>query len=52
MQREGERAWERNGADKTGPLGSGRERGERAHRQNRLTGGRRLSARVRPAWAN
>jgi hypothetical protein len=36
----------RNDADRTGPPGSGRERGERARERNRLTGGVRLSARA------
>jgi hypothetical protein len=59
-QRESGRACERNGADKTSPLGSGRERWERARWQDRTTGGVRLSARAgartlawaRPTWAN
>jgi hypothetical protein len=59
-QRESGRACERNGTDRTDPLGSGRERGERACGRNRLTGGGRLSARAGArararaglAWAN
>jgi hypothetical protein len=59
-ERESGRACERNGADRTSPLGSGRERAETARMQNRLTSGGRLSARAgtralaraRPAWAN
>jgi hypothetical protein len=35
-----------NTADRTGPQGSGRERGERAHEWDRLTGGGHLSARA------
>jgi hypothetical protein len=58
--RESERACERNSADKTGPLGTGRERRERARGRDRPTGGVRLSeragARARawagPTWAN
>jgi hypothetical protein len=43
---ESERACERNGADRTGPPCSGRERGERERGRNRLTGRGRLSARA------
>jgi hypothetical protein len=58
--RERGRACERNGADKTGPLGTGRKRRERACGRDRPTGGVRLSeragARARawagPTWAN
>jgi hypothetical protein len=54
------RACERNDVDKTVPLGSGRERGERARGRDRLTGGVHLSsragaqarARAGPTWAN
>jgi hypothetical protein len=56
-QRESGRACERNDADRTGPLGNERERGESARGRNRLTGGvsagGRTGARERsgPAWA-
>ena len=40
-RRESECVCERNDADRTGPPGSGRERGERACGRNRLTGGDR-----------
>jgi hypothetical protein len=56
-QRESRRACERNDTDKTGPLGSGRER---ARGRDRSTGEVRLSARAGaqararagPTWAN
>jgi hypothetical protein len=56
IERESGRACERNDADKTGPLGSGRETGERARGRDRSTGEVCLSARAgvraRPTWAN
>jgi hypothetical protein len=53
-ERECGHACERNGADKTGPPGSGRERGERARGQDRPTSEVRLSAQAGAqarAWA-
>jgi hypothetical protein len=41
-ERESGRTCERNDVDRTGPLGSGRERGKRARGRNRLAGGRAL----------
>jgi hypothetical protein len=55
-EKESGRACERNGADKTGPLGSGRETGDRARGRDWSTGGvclsARAGARARPTWAN
>jgi hypothetical protein len=48
-QRESERVSERNGADRSGPPGSGRERRGRARGRNRLAWAR---AGVGLAWAN